>query len=111
MKNYRWWDVALISITELPKDFTATNTNLIAKGNNWHDHTFKGWVVYITKDEKNLWDDFVFWYLEAKDTILYHEEHWIDVWNKLREVKIEDWIYELRGQKEYTAEWMVAVID
>lgn len=112
MKNIRWWDIWLIWIEKLTKDLIEIQTNIIAKGNNWHDHTFTGWKIYITKDEKNLQEeDFIFWYLEAKDTILYHEDHWIDVWNKLREVKIEDWFYELVKQKEYWAEWLRPVID
>jgi hypothetical protein len=113
MTNCRHWDLWLISINKLPKNLTPTNTNILMKWNHWHYHTCDNWIVYIIKDSDLLeWQDFIFWYLEAKNTTLYHEDHWELVeWSNLRIAKIPDWFYELIKQKEYTPEWLKIVID
>jgi hypothetical protein len=110
--NIRHWDLALIGIKKIPKNLVKTKTNILMKGNNWHDHTFSWWMVSITGDSFNLpeWE-FIFWYFVAKNTILFHEDHWNTiVWNT-RSCNIPDGIYELRKQVEFTAEGMRAVVD
>ena len=113
MCNIRHWDLALISIEKLPENLTPTSTKVLMKGNHGHNHTFDNGVVYITKDSDLLeWEDFVFWYFEANNTTLFHEDHGeIVEWSNERIAKIPDWIYELRKQKEYTPEWLKVVID
>ena len=110
--NIRHWDLALIWINKLPKWLTKTKSNILMKWNNWHNHTFDNWVLYIIKDSDLLEEkDFIFWYFIAKDTILFHEDHWdIIEWNT-RTAKIPNGIYELRKQKEYTPDWLKPVID
>lgn len=112
MKNIRHWDLALIWIDKLPEWLSETKSNILMKGNNWHDHTFDKWNLYITGDSFNLpeWE-FIFGYFQAKNSTLSHEDHWdILNWNT-RQVKIPDWIYSLNKQVEYTSEWMRAVQD
>ncbi len=110
--NIRQGDCLLRWIDKLPKWLKETKSNILMKGNNWHNHTCDNWTLYITKDSDLLeWKDFVFWYFVAKNTKLFHEDHWDTIeWNT-RSFKLPDWIYELRKQKEETPEWLKVVID
>ena len=113
LQNIRHWDLALIGIAKLPKWLKKTNSNILMIWRSWHNHTFDNWRLYINKNSETLeWSDFTFWYFVAKNTTLYHEDHWAKIkWSKEREVKIQDWIYELKKQKEFTPEWLKVVID
>jgi hypothetical protein len=105
MKNYRWWEIALIWIDKLPTWLIETNTRTVEKGNSWHNHNIDNWKIYIIKNTENLEEnDFIFGYLEAKNTKLYHEEHWM--W-----CIIADWFYEFTKQKEFTPNWLKIVVD
>lgn len=77
---------------------------------HWHNHSFDNGKLYITKDlnKLNEWE-FVFGYLVADKTTLYHPEHW--EWDWLKTTIIPDWIYVLRKQREYTNEWLKPVLD
>jgi hypothetical protein len=107
MKNYRHGDLCLIGIKELPQDLKPSKTKILMVGSGGNNHSINKGTVYI----KNV-DEFVFGYLEAKDTKLLHIEHGKKVKGKeLREAKIEDGIYELRKQMENTHSGMKQVID
>lgn len=107
MKSYRHGDLALIGIKELPKDLKPTKTKILMVGSGGNNHSIDNGTIYL----KNV-NEFVFGYLVAKDTTLYHIEHGKKVkGRKLREAKIEDGVYQLRKQQEQTHSGMVAVID
>lgn len=99
---YRHGEIALRKINKLPKELTPANTNVFMRGSHGHDHSFDNGTLYLKQV-----DDFVFGYLEAKDTSLLHPEHS----PKVGDAKIEDGIYELRKQQEHTAAGLVPVID
>lgn len=107
MKNYRHGDLALIGIKELPKNLKPSKTKILMTGSGGNNHSIDKGTVYLKNE-----DDFIFGYLEAKNTKLYHIEHGNKVKGKsLREAKIKDGIYELRKQMENTHSGMKQVID
>jgi len=107
MKNYRHGDLALVGINKLPKGLKLNKSKILMTGSHGHNHTFDNGKFY-----KNEGDDFVFGYLVSNNTKLYHPEHGKKVkLNTLLEAKINDGIYELRKQVEYTNEGMKQVID
>jgi len=106
MNNYRHGDCGLTGVKELPKGLKKLNTNVLMVGSHNNSHTFDNGDVYEVKG-----DDFIIGYLVAKDTTLYHPEHGEEVGKPLREAKIDDGIYEIRRQVEYTNEGMKQVID
>ena len=101
LKNYRHGDVSIIGIESLPKTLKASNDNVfMSKGSSGHDHTFTGGVFY-----PKVKGDNIVGYLVAKGTVLYHEEH------SPKGVKIQDGIYEIRKQNEFTHEGLREVVD
>jgi hypothetical protein len=98
--NYRHGDVALIGAKTMPRLKETTTNVFMSKGSGGNDHTFTGGKFYLHTN-----DEFIIGYLRAKDTILYHVEH------SPKGVKIEDGIYEIRKQVEYTTGGMQEVID
>lgn len=105
-KAIRHGDLLLRLIDNLPEGLKQSKTKVIMKGSHGHDHSFNGGKIYF----KNV-DNFVFGYLVAKNTTLFHPEHGKVIEGELREAKIPDGIYELRKQNEDTNEGMKQVID
>lgn len=100
-KAYRHGDVALIKIEKLPEGLTPSKTNvLIQQGSGGNPHSFKGGMFHEKKE-----GDFTLGYLEAKDTKLYHAEH------SPEGASIEDGLYEVCFQVEFTHEGMKQVVD
>jgi len=130
-KAIRHGDLALIEIDKLPEGLKQFKTKVIMRGSHGHDHSFDNGKLYLKQV-----DSFVFGYLVAKNTILFHPEHGFKNLGQgfeknrtgkgnigrpklkngfkktgLREAKIADGIYELRKQIEDTHEGMKPVID
>lgn len=104
--DYRHGDLAIIEVKKVPKEAVKSLSKELMRGSGNHPHTFDNGQFYTLEG-----DDFVIGYLKAKDTTLYHLEHGEDVGKSLREAKIDDGIYELRRQVEYTNEGMRQVED
>ena len=104
-KAYRHWEIAFIQINELPTWLIQVKQKEFLKWSHWHSHSFNNWELYL----KEL-SEFVFWYFVANNTTLFHPEHWVWEW-KLKEAKIDDWIYELRRQNEFINNELKQVID
>jgi hypothetical protein len=100
MKNYRHGDLCLIGIKELPKELKATKTKILMTGSGGNHHTIDKGIVYFKQE-----NEFVFGYLVAKETKLYHIEH------SPKGAVIEDGIYQLRKQQEQTHSGMRPVVD
>ena len=97
---YRHGEINFIQIKKLPEDLRKAKTNVIAAGSGNNSHTFKGGKLYL----KNA-DTYVFGYLEAKNTKLYHLEH------SPKGVSIPDGVYELRRQNEWINQELKQVVD
>jgi hypothetical protein len=101
MKNIRHGDIALIEVSKLPAGLKSSKTNKIMEGGSGgNTHTFSGGTFYPKIDGANI-----IGYLKAKNTKLFHVEH------SPKGCKIEDGIYEIRRQVEFTHNGMVQVID
>lgn len=98
---YRHGDIALVKIDSLPEGLIPSNTNiLLQQGSGGNPHSFKGGTFYEKKQ-----GDFILGYLEAKNTKIYHAEH------SPQGGDIENGVYEVRFQVEYTVDGMKQVID
>ena len=106
MTNFRHGDLALIQVKKLPVNLKKSTSNVLMVGSGGNPHTFEGGELYLKEK-----DEMVIGYLVAKNTILFHSEHGEDVGKSLREAKIQDGIYELRKQFEYTNEGLRQVED
>lgn len=107
MKAYRHGDLALTAIKELPKGLKKSKTKILMTGSGGNHHSINRGKVYF----KGV-DDFIFGYLVAKNTVLFHPEHGKKVRGKaLKGAKVEDGIYELRKQVEHTHDGFVPVVD
>ena len=105
--NIRHGDLSLIGIKELPKDLKPTKTKILMVGSGGNNHSIDNGKVYLKNE-----DEFVFGYLEAKDTRLYHIEHGKKIKGRnLKEIEIEDGFYQLRRQNEMTHQGMRQVVD
>jgi len=105
MKNYRHWDVALIGVSEIPKDLKETKTRVFLAGKN-NSHSIDNGIIFIIKDQNLLREnEFLYGYIKAKNTKLIHSEHSIEGAN------IEDWFYALYKQKEETPDGFKIVLD
>ena len=103
----RHGDLCLKKVKNLPDDLQETKTKILMTGSGGNDHAIDNGKVYLKQV-----NDFVFGYLIAKDTKLLHPEHGKKIKGQnLKEVKLDDGIYELRKQHEETHEGMVAVVD
>lgn len=102
MNNYRHGEILLKQIDKLPDGLTKANTNVFMVGSHGHNHSIDNGDLYIQKD-----GDFTFGYLVAKDTSLVHPEHSPNT----GDAKIEDGIYQLIKQNEYTPDGLIPVID
>ena len=96
----RHGEIALRKIESLPTGLKVERTKVFMRGSHGHNHSIDNGKVYLKKD-----GDFVFGYLEAKNTKLFHEEH------SPKGAPIEDGVYEFRKQQEILAEGFRPIID
>lgn len=102
LKNYRHGEIAFIGVDSLPEGLEKSESRTIMTGSHGHDHSIDKGELYFKKE-----DDFTFGYLVAKDTNLLHPEHS----PKIGDAKLEDGIYKLVKQNEFTPEGLIPVID
>ena len=101
MKNYRHGEVALIQIDKLPDNLEKSKSKVFMVGSHGHNHSIDRGEIYLKQD------GFTFGYLIAKNTSLLHPEHS----PKTGDAKIEDGIYQMVKQLEYTPDGLVPIID
>jgi hypothetical protein len=101
-QGYRHGENLLLKISKLPTGLKKETTKVFMKGSHGHDHSIDKGDLYFTKDAKDI---YVYGYLKAKGTKLFHEEH------SPKGIAIIDGIYQLRKQQEFTPEGLVPVID
>src|SRR3990167_8048095 len=90
--TYRHGDLALELLDKLPEGLTKIDTKVLMTGSQDNPHSINQGEVYFKNE-----NEFIFGYLVAKDTVLYHKEHGE---GEAKEAKIEDGIYCLRKQNE-----------
>lgn len=105
MTTIRHGDLMLKSVKSLPKGLKEEKSKVLMTGSHGHDHSFDNGKLYF----KDI-SDFVFGYLVAKDTTLFHPEHG-EGKGQLKTAKIPDGVYQLRRQVEYTPDGMRQVED
>ena len=71
-------------------------------GSHGNSHSIDNGTLYFKKE-----NDFVFGYLVAKNTNLLHPEHK----DETGKAKIEDGVYQLIKQQEFTPQGLVPIID
>lgn len=101
-KAYRHGEICLVRIDNLPEGIEISNTKTLMVGSHGNSHTIENGDIYLKKD-----GDFTFGYLVAKDTSLLHPEHS----PKVGEAKVEDGVYQLVKQNEFTPDGLIPVID
>jgi hypothetical protein len=99
-KAIRHGEILLVKIDNIPRNLKEEKTKIIVKGSHGHNHTFDNGKIYFYKE-----DDYMFGYLEAKNTKLFHDEH------SPKGVKIADGFYQLRKQQEYIDGELKQVVD
>lgn len=97
-KCYRHGENLLLLIDNLPDNAEKINTNIFATGSHGNNHSIDNGELY--KDEINF-------YLVASNTSLLHPEHSPNI----GDAKIEDGIYKIIIQVEFTPEGLKPVID
>jgi hypothetical protein len=101
IKMYRHGEVGLVKVSKLPKGLKQSDTKTLMSGSHGNSHSFDNGKLYLIKES-----DYVFGYLVAKNTTLYHAEH-----GDNGKAKIKDGIYQLLRQQEYTPQGLIPVID
>lgn len=94
----RHGDLCVESIKKLPEGLEETNTRILVSGSHGHHHSIDNGTVYLKKV-----DDYVIGYLVAENTTLNHEEHGA--------IKLDDGVYALRKQVEFTPSGLVQIVD
>ena len=92
----------LVKVDKLPENLVPSKEKIFMVGSHGNNHSIDNGTLYFNKE-----GDFIFGYLEAKNTSLHHPEHQDDS----GKAKIEDGIYELRKQNEFTPEGLIPVQD
>lgn len=105
-KAYRHGEIALVKIDKLPKGIEKSDSKVLMSGSHGNSHTIDNGIFYPKTD-----DQYIFGYLEAKNTNLLHSEHGNSKKGLLKSAKIEDGFYELRKQHEHTPQGLSPVID
>jgi hypothetical protein len=100
---YRHGEILLVKIDKLPKGLSVSKSKIIMQGSHGNNHEINNGKIYFKKES-----DFVFGYLVAKNTSLIHSEH---KEKNGKSCKIEDGIYQLIKQNEYTPSGLIPVID
>lgn len=99
---YRHGETLLVKIEKLPEGLKLSDSKIFMVGSHGHNHSVDKGELYLVKE-----NDTVFGYLVTKDTSLLHPEHSPNV----GDAKIEDGIYKLIKQKEFTPDGLIPVID
>ena len=97
-KGYRHGENLLVMEKELPTEARALDTRVFAKGSHGNHHSIHGGRLY--EHEGTRW-------LKAVDTSLIHPEHSPN----MGDARIEDGIYKILTQTEFTPEGLKPVID
>ena len=105
MNTYRHGDLCLLGIEKLPNGLSKSKTNILLAGNTGNNHSFDNGVFYEKKE-----GEYILGYFVAKNTTLLHNDHG-EVKGNTRTAKIEDGIYEVRGQVEKSHEGLTPVVD
>lgn len=103
-KAYRHGEILLLKVKSIPKGLEKSNKKTLAIGSHGNSHSFNNGELYLSKEEN------VIGYLKAKNTNLLHPEHG-DGKGVLKKGKIEDGIYKLITQVEFTPDGFKPVID
>lgn len=101
-KCYRHGEILLLKIDKLPKGLVTSKSKTIMSGSHGNSHSIDTGKIYFKKE-----NDFTFGYLVAKNTNLLHGEHG----DKNGKAKIEDGVYKLIKQQEYTPQGLIPIID
>lgn len=101
-KGYRHGENLLILIDSLPEGLEKANTKIFMTGSHGHNHSIDQGEIYFKNES-----EFHYGYLVAKDTSLLHEEHSPNI----GDAKIEDGVYKLIKQNEFTPSGLIPVID
>jgi len=102
-KAYRHGEILLLKVDKLPDNLEKSDSKTIMVGSHGNPHSIDKGTLYFTKNS----EDFTFGYLVAKATHLLHPEHS----PKVGDAKIEDGIYKLITQQEYTPDGLIPVVD
>lgn len=94
----RQGDLVLKKIKKLPSKLEEAKTKVMVRGSHSHDHSIDQGKLYFKQV-----DTHVFGFLIAKGTTIDHPEH--------GGMKLEDGVYELRKQTEFTPAGLVPVVD
>jgi hypothetical protein len=103
---YRHGEIIFVKIDSLPDNLVENKTNEIIRGSGNNPHLFKNGKLYL----KNV-NNYIFGYLEAKNTILKHLEHGDRKKAGLMIAKIPDGYYELRKENEFINNEFKQIID
>lgn len=104
-KAYRHGEIMLLNIEELPKGLEISKTKTFMVGSHGNRHSIDKGELYLVKPKDG---EFIFGYLVAKGTSLLHPEHKD---KKTGKCKIEDGIYKLIKQVEFTPYGLIPIID
>lgn len=100
-KAYRHGEIVLVKVDKLPKGLTLSKSKTLMVGSHNNSHTVSSGKIYFKKES-----EYVFGYLVAKGTTLLHPEHGVK-----GRAKINDGVYQLIRQIEYTAQGLIPVKD
>lgn len=106
MNNYRHGDLCLVGIEKLPKGLKKSTSKILLQGNTGNNHNFNNGVFY-----PHVKGDYIKGYFVAKNSTLLHNDHGDTKNGSVLEAKIEDGIYEVRGQVEKSHDGFRPVID
>ena len=101
-KAYRHGEICLVKIDKLPEGIEPSKSKTIMTGSHGNNHDIDNGILYFKQE-----NEFVFGYLVAENTNLLHPEHK----DESGTAKIEDGIYQLIKQNEYTPEGLVPIVD
>ena len=107
MKTKKCWrhgEILFVETQEVPKEAKIKKTNNLLIGSHGNPHTFKGGKFY------ELNKDYIFGYLEAKNTTLHHSEHG-EGKGELKSCQLPDGIYELRKGQEFINDELKPIVD
>lgn len=100
-KAYRHGEIMLLKVPKLPKGLEISNSKTFMVGSHGNSHSIDQGKLYFTNEGTT------FGYLVAKDTNLLHPEHK----EKSGKAPIENGVYKLIKQQEYTPSGLIPVID
>ncbi len=92
----------MVKVESLPKGLKVSKSKVIMTGSHGNNHTITTGKLYFKNES-----EFVFGYLVAKSTTLLHPEHG----DKNGRAKIEDGVYRLIKQNEFTPQGLIPVVD